>query len=421
MGEPLDSTVEHLWAALDARHDELIAVIADLVQRPSLLGEEGSAQAYVADYLRGSGMDTQVWDLDERVRSLPNAGNSGVPFAGRPNVAGSRPGRGGGRSLVLNGHIDVVSPEPLSAWTYDPWAAEIVGDRMYGRGAMDMKVGIATNLFLPRLLRDLGIELAGDLTVHSVIEEECSGIGALDAARRVTADAALVTESEQMRFTRACLGVMWFRVGITGKAWHAMEATQGVNAISKAVPIIRALEQLDADLNATVHPDWAGVDHPINLNIGVIQGGDWPSTVPGSCELRCRVSFFPGTTVEEMRDLIEEAVLGAAGEEPWFREHPPVVRYEGFQSAGAGIPADAPLVQTMGRWHHRVHGQPMPIRVATSITDDRYYTLAGIPAGCYGASGGNPHGADEWLDLTSVVPTAKVIGACILDWCGVVG
>jgi acetylornithine deacetylase len=421
MAERLDGTVERLWVEIDARRDELVGVIADLVRRPSLLGEEGPAQAYVADYLRTSGMTTEVWELDPSVRSLPNAGDSGVPFAGRPNVAGTLPGRGGGRSLILNGHIDVVSPEPLSAWTYDPWAAEIAGDRMYGRGAMDMKVGIATNLFLPRLIRELGIELDGDVTIHSVIEEECSGIGALDAARRVSADAALVTESELMRFTRACLGVMWFRIQIAGKAWHAMEARRGVNAISKTVPIIRALEDLDRQLNETVHPDWAGVEHPINLNIGVIQGGDWPSTVPGACELRCRVSFFPGTTVAEMRALIEEAVMGAAAEEPWFREHPPVVSYEGFQSAGTVIPADAPLIQTIGRWHRRVHDAEMPIRVATSITDDRYYTFTGTPAGCYGASGGNPHGADEWLDLTSVVPTAKVIGAFVLDWCGVAG
>ncbi|MBA3449744.1 MAG: ArgE/DapE family deacylase [Chloroflexia bacterium] len=419
MTERLETTVARVWTAIEARHEELVGVIADLVRRPSLLGAEGAAQAYVADYLRASKMDTEVWELDQTVRSLPNAGDSGVPFAGRPNVSGTLPGRGGGRSLILNGHIDVVSPEPLSDWSYDPWAAEIVGDRMYGRGAMDMKVGIAMNLFLPRQMRELGIELAGDVTVHSVIEEECSGIGALDAARRYTADAALVTESEQMRFTRACLGVMWFRVRIAGKAWHAMEARQGVNAISKAVPVIRALEELDRQLNETVHPDWTGVDHPINLNIGVIQGGDWPSTVPGACELRCRVSFFPGTSVTDMRSLIEEAVQGAAAEEPWFREHPPVVSYEGFQSAGAVIPADAPLVQTIGRWHRRVHDTAMPIRVATSITDDRYYTFAGTAAGCYGASGGNPHGVDEWLDLTSVVPTAKVIAAFMLDWCGV--
>ena len=228
MDDRLEAAVARLWGELEARRDDLIGVVADLVRRPSLLGQEGAAQAYVADHLRASGMETDVWELDEAVRSLPNAGDSGVPFAGRPNVSGTLPGAGGGRSLILNGHIDVVSPEPLAAWTHDPWAAEIVGGRMYGRGAMDMKVGIATNLFLPRLLRELGIELAGDLIVHSVIEEECSGIGALAAARRATADAALVTESEQRRFTRACLGVLWFRVRVAGKAWHAMEAPRGV-------------------------------------------------------------------------------------------------------------------------------------------------------------------------------------------------
>jgi acetylornithine deacetylase len=418
--DPLERAVARLWTSLEARQDELIDLIAELVRRPSLLGQEGAAQAYVADYLRDSGMAPDVWDLDASIRGLPNAGDSGVPFAGRPNVVGALPGVGGGRSLILNGHIDVVSPEPLVAWTHDPWAAEIVGDRMYGRGAMDMKVGIATNLFLPRLIRELDIDLRGDLSVHSVIEEECSGIGALDAARRSVADGALVTESEQMRFTRACLGVLWFRVVVEGKAWHAMEASRGVNAIIKTVPIIEALEALDRQLNAAVHPDWADVAHPINLNIGVIQGGDWPSTVPGRCELRCRVSFFPGQTVAEMHQRIEVAVQAASAADDWLQTHPPIVTYEGFQSVGSVLPAEASLVRTIGRWHERVHGRTMPIRVATSITDDRYYNFAGIPAGCYGAAGGNPHGVDEWLDLTSVLPTAKVIGAFALEWCDVV-
>ena len=131
MAHRLQRTVEQLWVEIESRRDELVGVIADLVRRPSLLGEEGPAQAYVAGYLRASGMTTEVWELDQSVRALPNAGDSGVSFAGRPNVAGTLPGRGGGRSLILNGHIDVVSPEPLPAWTYDPWAAEIVGDRMY--------------------------------------------------------------------------------------------------------------------------------------------------------------------------------------------------------------------------------------------------------------------------------------------------
>lgn len=416
----LDRAAAALFAELDRREDELLETVSDLVQRPSLLGEERPAQHYVAEHLRASGLETTVWELDPAIRALPNAGDSGVPFAGRPNVAGTLPGSGG-RSLILNGHIDVVSPEPLDAWTRDPWAAEIVGSRMYGRGAMDMKVGIAINLMLPRLIRELGIELGGDLSVHSVIEEECTGAGALAAARRFTADAALVTESEQMRFTRACLGVLWFRVSVVGKAWHAMEARSGVNAIVKAVPIIQALEVLDDELNEWIHPDWQGTDHPINLNIGVIQGGDWPSTVPGSCELRCRVSLFPGWTVTDTRARIESAIAQAAEADDWLRDHPPVVSYEGFQSAGSVLPAHSPLIETVGRWHERVHAASLPVRVATSITDDRYYNFAGTPAGCYGASGGNPHGADEWLDLTSVLPTAKVIGGFVLDWCGVSG
>src|ERR671921_348242 len=105
-----ESAVEHLWTAIETRRDELVSIVADLVHRPSLLGEEGPAQAYVADYLRASGMTPEVWELDQSVRTLPNAGDSGVPFAGRPNVAGTLPGHRGGRSLILNGHIDVVSP-----------------------------------------------------------------------------------------------------------------------------------------------------------------------------------------------------------------------------------------------------------------------------------------------------------------------
>jgi acetylornithine deacetylase len=186
--------IDRLWGEIDRREDELIETVAELVRRPSPLGAEAEAQSYVAEHLATSGLDVEVWDLDDAVKAQPNAGDSGVPFPGRPNVAGMRKGSGGGRSLIVQGHIDVVSPEPVAAWSYDPWQATVVGDRMYGRGAYDMKSGDALNLMLPRLLRDLDIQLAGDLIVQSVIEEECTGNGALDAARRYRADAAVITE-----------------------------------------------------------------------------------------------------------------------------------------------------------------------------------------------------------------------------------
>ncbi|HET7094988.1 MAG TPA: ArgE/DapE family deacylase, partial [Thermomicrobiales bacterium] len=310
---------QRLWRAIDDRQDELIGLVADLVHFPSLLGAEAPAQGFVEGYLADSGLQTESWDIPEALKQRENAGDSGVPFAGRPNVAGTAPGAGGGHSLILNGHIDVVSPEPAAAWTHDPWGAEIVDGRMYGRGADDMKSGVAINLFLPRLLRDLGIRLKGDLVVQSVIEEECTGNGALDASLRYRADAALVTEPTGGAFTGAHVGVLWFRVAIEGVSWHAMQAWKGVNAIVKAVPIIEALQRLDARLNEQTHPAFAGIEHPINLNIGVIEGGDWPSTVPGHCELHCRLSLYPGQTVAETRAAVEAAIAEAAAADPCLR------------------------------------------------------------------------------------------------------
>src|SRR3954452_24667765 len=337
--------IGRLWTEIDRREDDLIETVAVLVRRPSPLGSEAEAQSYVAEHLRASGLEVDGWDLDDSIKELPNAGDSGVPFPPRPNVAGTRKGQGGGRSLIVQGHIDVVSPEPVAAWSYDPWQPTIVGDRLYGRGAYDMKSGDALNLMLTRLLRDLGIELAGDLIVQSVIEEECTGNGALDAARRYQADAAVITEPTGGRFTHAHVGVLWFRIGIVGKSWHAMQAWYGVNAITKAIPIMLALQELDARLNTQTHEAFAEIEHPINLNIGVIHGGDWPSTVPGACELHCRLSCYPGKSVEETRGEIESAIAGAIAGDSWFADHPPQLAWDGFQSAGSTVSMDEPSVQ----------------------------------------------------------------------------
>jgi acetylornithine deacetylase len=412
--------VEHLWNEIDRQADALTETVAELVRIPSLLGDEAPVQAYVADHLRSSGLATEVWDLDDSILEQPNAGNSGVPFEGRPNVAGIAKGAGTGRSLILNGHIDVVSPEPVSAWQYDPWGAEIVGNRMYGRGAFDMKSGVALNLMLPRLLRDAGIALNGDLIIQSVIEEECTGNGALDMSLRYPADACIVTEPTNGSLTQAHVGVLWFRVAISGVSWHAMQAWKGVNAITKAVPVIQALQRLDAELNAQpAHPAFAGIEHPINLNIGVIRGGDWPSTVPGACELHCRLSMYPGQTVADTRAAIERAIHEAAMADDWLREHPPIVTYDGFGSAGSEVSVDEASMRLLGAWHLHVAGQPMLPRSGTGINDMRYFNFQGIPSACYGAGGALAHAADEWLAIDTLVPTAKVLGAFMLDWCGV--
>jgi acetylornithine deacetylase len=182
---------------------------------------------------------------------------------------------------------------------------------------------------------------------------------------------------------------------------------------------MQALQALDARLNEQTHPAFAGIEHPINLNIGVIQGGDWPSTVPGACELHCRLSCYPGQTVEGTRREIEAAVAEAVTGDPWFAAHPPRITWNGFQSAGSIVSTDEPSVQLLNQWHERVFSTPMELKAGTGINDMRYYNFEGIPCGCYGAAGGNGHAADEWLDLRSMAPAAKVLGAFMLEWCGV--
>ncbi len=406
-----------LFEAIDRRTDELTEIVAELVRRSSELGHEALVQDYVAEHLRGSDAGTEVWDLDESIKNEPNAGNSGVPFAGRPNVTGKIAGAGGGKSMIFNGHIDVVSPEPVDQWTHDPWGAEIVDGKLFGRGAYDMKSGVAAHLFLPRLLRDLGIQLKGDVTIHSVIEEECTGNGTLAASLRDTADAALVTESVGRNTPTGHLGVIWFRVGITGRSAHAGWASRGVNAIVKTVPIIQALHQLDADLNRNVHPLYAGIDHPINLNIGVMRSGDWPSTVPGEAELRCRVSFFPNMSREEMHRTIETRIAEACAGDAWLEEHPPVITYDGFDTNGCEMNWNDPFIKALEHASLDATDFPLDPTVSTAVNDMRYYIVNGVPSTCYGAEGGNAHAVDEWLDLSSMPKLARTMASLLVDWC----
>ncbi len=412
---------ERVWAAIEGRRDEVVETVAALVRRPSLLGQEAAAQAYVAEHVRGSGMEADVWELDDALKQLPNAGESGVPFAGRPNVAGIARGAGDGRSLILNGHIDVVSPEPVAAWTHDPWGAEIVGDRMYGRGAFDMKSGVALNLFVARVLHDLGIQLAGDLIIHSVIEEECTGNGALAASLRHRADAALVTEPECGTFTRAHLGVMWFRVAIVGQIVARARCVAGRQCDQQGGtdhPGARSARRADeraraSGVRACDAPDQPQYRRHSGRRLAEHGARRVRTTLPRQ--------FLPRPEVAETRAAVEGAIHEAAQGDEWLRAHPPAVSYDGFQSSGSVVAMAEPSVQTLAANHRRVFGAEMPDRVQTSICDMRYYNFVGIPAGCYGATGANGHAADEWLDLNSLVPTAKVLAGFVLDWCGVAG
>ena len=224
----MDEIERRVLAEIDARFEATIVFLQMLVKEKSVLGNEAGVQALIFARLRELGLSAEQWDLDPTLLAQdPTFGRLEIGYANRPNVTALWPAAvAGGRSVIFNGHVDVVSPEPISAWHYDPWAAEIVDDWMIGRGAGDMKAGIAAMLLAVESVRAAGVGLRGNVILETVIEEECTGNGALACALRgLTADAAIVPEPHALSACLSTVGVIWFRVHTTGRASHAQSAS----------------------------------------------------------------------------------------------------------------------------------------------------------------------------------------------------
>jgi acetylornithine deacetylase len=407
-----------ILAAVAAEEAAMLALLTELVAAPTLLGDEAPGQAI----MRGAFADLGLEPFDVPVDPAALEGHPGAsPFswdlAGKSNVlANWEPaGPGDGRSLILNGHVDVVSPEPATLWSAPPFAARRDGDWLYGRGAGDMKSGLAAIVGAVRGLRKLGLQPRGRVQLQSVVEEECTGNGALACVLAGhTADAAVLTEPTRGALWNAQVGVLWFQVRVVGLPAHAGDAPEGANAIEASMAVIEALRTFEAELNAVKPPLYAAYPHPINLNVGMIRGGDWPSTVAGECVTHFRLALYPGERVADLRERVEQAVAGVPLGS--FRTE---VLYDGFACEGYELAPDAPLVSRLTDAAERATGRRPPLFASTATTDARSFVLYGdTPAVCFGPVAENEHGVDERVHLPSVTETAQAIALFIGDWCG---
>jgi acetylornithine deacetylase len=322
--------------------------------------------------------------------------------------------------LILNGHIDVVSPEPRSQWERDPFTAHLEGDWLYGRGAADMKCGLASILGAVRGLRALGLAPRAPVHIQSVLEEECTGNGTLQTLLAgYAADAAIIAEPFGAAVTTSQVGVLWFDVIVEGLPGHAAESGTMVSAIESSLVLIQALRVLEAELNAAPPPPYDQYPHPISLNVGQIHAGDWNSTVPGECVTGCRIAMYPGQAVDEMRGMVERTVQEAAAAHPTAFATPPEIRYRGFAAQGYEIPQDHLLVTALSSAYARQHGVLPALVATTGTTDARVFGHAGIPAVCFGPYAEGAHGVRERVYVPSVIQTAQVMGLFVKDWCGV--
>ena len=340
---------------------------------------------------------------------------------GRNNVVGTLPVAGsGGQSALFNGHLDVVSPGKREFWSRDPFTPTAIDGWLYGRGAGDMKSGVAAMTYAAHAVQKAGFGLCAPFVLTAVIEEECSGNGALAClAEGFDGEAVLIPEPFGPTILTDQLGVLWFKVRLSGKSTHVLDAKGGVNAIEKCYPLMAALRQLEEELNnETVPSAYMDKIHPINLNIGIIEGGDWPSTVPADATFHARLSFFPGTDYEEVCKRIRQTISTVADRDGWLQLNPPRIEFYGFRSEGHSLPRDLPAFQQLDGCHQSLVGEAAESYIATCTTDLSAYTRYGTgQPTCYGPIAENIHGPDERVNLESVIHVARAYALFLARWC----
>ena len=240
-------TSQEVLTAIDQHRDEITSYLQKLISFQSVTGQEGEIQAFAAETMRELGLIVDVFEPDvDRLRSYPGFLEPDLPFDGRPNVVGTWKGTGGGRSLLLNGHIDTVPLDPLSEWKTDPLAGEITDGKVVGRGASDMKSGVAAMTMAVQILKQMGVQLKGDVILEYVVDEERTGLGTLACVDRgYSADAGICCETSDLNLMPACIGRMWFTVNLKGKPTGIATRWEGVSSIEKAYKIIQAVDDLE--------------------------------------------------------------------------------------------------------------------------------------------------------------------------------
>lgn len=415
---------EDILGAVDAGFEDQIAFTGDLVRRPSLRGQEHTAQDFVFDALKARGYALDRWTIDpSELERHPGFSPVTVSYENAVNVVGThRPRAETGRSLILNGHIDVVPEGPSEMWSAPPFEPRREGDWLYGRGSGDMKAGLAANIFALDALRRLGWQPAARVHLQSVVEEECTGNGALAClVRGYDAEAAIIPEPMDERLVRANVGVIWFQVRVRGVPTHVREAGRGVNAIEAAYHLIAALRDLEAEWNAQRqgYRYLADEAHPINFNVGRIEGGDWASSVPAWCSFDCRIAIFPGDDPKARAKEIEAKLKQASRDHAFLANNPPEVHYNGFMAEGYVLDEGSDAEQTLGRAHAASTRHDLNVFVTPAYLDGRVFVIyGGRPCLVYGPTAQAIHGFDERVSLPSVKRVTGTIALFIAEWCG---
>jgi acetylornithine deacetylase len=365
------------------------SVNPDLV--PGAVGESRVA-TYIADWLTAAGLDVHMYDVTP----------------GRPNVVAIAWGKGDGRTLMLNGHIDTVGVTGMS----EPHKPRLHGGRLYGRGAYDMKCGIAACMVAMAKLKHAA--LPGDVIFSAVMDEEYAGAGTLDIAQRYKADAAIVTEPTSLAITIAHKGFVWFDITTHGVAGHGSRPELGVDAIVKIGRVLTELERLDHRLRLNpTHPLLASG----SIHASLIKGGQELSSYPAECSLQVERRLVPGETPESAQAELQAILDGCAAHDTAFK----ATLVRGLDRAPMNTDPTHPIIGLLQTHTTALTGKTPTLTGAPYWTDAASLSAAGIPSVLFGAHGEGAHAAEEWVDLNSVEHCARIYEHVARDFCGRTG
>lgn len=410
-------------AAIDRLEPAYRSFLQELVRVPSVTGQEGDAQALVAQRMREAGLTIDVFDIDaEALRSAPGFNPSPRSYTGRPCVVGRAAGSGGGRSLILNAHIDTVPVDEADAWTHDPFGGTIVDGRLYGRGAWDDKAGVVECLLVAHACHEAGAPLRGDLILQSVIEDESTGNGSLACvARGHVADAVIIVDGTwPERYIVSHMGHVTFRIRLDGAAGHATSG--GPNPLDAVGMVVDELRRFVAAKNAA-SDRWGASERPVFLNLGRIYGGVWSGSVPASCVIEGQYGFPPPDTTTTARAELRAALSRLAADPAWPLEKAPSIVFDGLETPPVVGDRANPIARLLSDTLTRLHGTTIQESVILGHCDLRHFTHAvqrATPnAVLYGPGGGKgAHGPNEYFELAHLPLVAKNLASVALAWCG---
>ena len=377
----------------------LIKTIQELVQINSVnptLTPDGIGEAeigiYVAEKLKELGLEVTTSEI----------------APGRVNVVGVLKGSGGGKSLLLNAHLDTVGVEGM---TIDPFGGELCEGRVYGRGAQDMKGSLAAMMATAKAIVDAGITLRGDLLITGVADEEHSSIGTEALVKEFKADGAIVTEPTDMHLCRAHRGFIWFEVETFGRAAHGSRYKEGIDANMRMGRFLTELEKLEQKLIQREPHELAG---PPSLHAAMIQGGTEISKYAAHCKLTIERRTIPGETVEGATAELQGIINRLVAQDPTFQATVKATFWrEPFE-----VREDAEIVQIMDKvLDERLRHHPEHIG-ATFWTDAALISDAGAETVLLGPVGYGLHSAEEWVEMESVIDLAHVLAETAIVYCG---